>query len=115
MCAKQPVRLCLFSIPILQKNAVVVATCSDSGGGYSPQGTVGGVYAQGYKAATGTVRKVLLVNKGMNTTQATVTGARGGSLFMVDETTGDGPPSRSSPGSDTITLLPWAVGVVYLA
>ena len=95
------------------KHAAVVARCS-SGGGYSPQAPSGAdVYAQAFSA--GSVRKVLLVNKGMATVQAVVQGAAGGRAYTVDEATQDGPPAVSTPGSDTLTLAPWAVVVVFLA
>jgi len=71
------------------------------------------VYGLGFVTRDG-MRKLLLVNKRMWTVVASVPGASGGQLQVVDQQTGFQPPAVSQLGGDDIALGGLAVAVVTL-
>lgn len=93
----------------------VQATCTGSSGGYQPASASAPVYAQAFveKAGLG-ARKVLLVNTRASAQAVTVPGATGGTWRYVDESTGFGPPASAPWAADTLTLAPFALGVLRL-
>jgi Glycosyl hydrolases family 39 len=70
-------------------------------------------YALGFVTRDGK-RKVLLVNKHDRTFAASIPGAAGGKLEVVDQQTGFQPPETSHLSSDEVMLNGLAVGVVTL-
>lgn len=64
--------------------------------------------------ASATHRRVLVVNTRNVVASATVPGGAGGTVAVVDEATGDGPPRCTAMASDTLTLQPFATAVVTL-
>jgi len=72
-----------------------------------------GVYALGFITRDGK-RKVLLVNKHDRTCVASISGAAGGRLEVVDQQTALQPPAASPLSGDDVTLSGFAVAVVTL-
>ena len=71
------------------------------------------LYAQGFVKPDGK-RRVLLVNKRDRATSLVVSGASGGQVDTVDQTTGFGAPGSARLSSDTVALNGLAVAVVTL-
>jgi hypothetical protein len=71
------------------------------------------VFAQGFATRDGK-RKVLLVNKRDRTFEVTVSGASGGHVEVVDQTTGSQPPAAMELSGGEVTLRGFAVAVVTL-
>jgi hypothetical protein len=71
------------------------------------------VYALGFITRDGK-RKVLLVNKHDRTFVASILGAAGGRLEVVDQQTALQPPAVSQLAGDDVTLSGFAVAVVIL-
>jgi hypothetical protein len=71
------------------------------------------VYAQAYAAPDGT-RKVLLVNKVNAASMVDLSGATGGTLYYVNDSTGDNPYASLTIGSDTFTLDPYTTAFVVM-
>ncbi len=91
----------------------VQATCS-SGGGYDPSAT-SPLFAMGYITPSDNLRRVLVVNKGVDPLPAiTIAGATGGTMSIVDATSGYAPARTVPLDSDTFALDTWAVAVVTL-
>jgi hypothetical protein len=79
-------------------------------------GTAGvppGMYAQGFVKPDGK-RRLLLVNKRDRAFDLVVSGASGGQIDFVDQTTGFGPPGSVRLEGDEVTLRGLAVAVVTL-
>ena len=72
------------------------------------------VFAQAYRSDTpdGEVRKLLLVNTKNAVQTATVAGAKGATIAIIDEATGESPARREKVASDLITLQPFAFGIL---
>jgi len=71
------------------------------------------VFAQGFVASDGT-RKLLLVNERDRTLEVSISGAKGGAVQRVDQTTGSNPPASSTAEADKIVLRGLSVTVVTL-
>jgi hypothetical protein len=71
------------------------------------------VYAQAFIAPQGKHR-ILLVNKRDRAAELTISGATGGQLQRVDQSTGSSPPVTSDVAQDTLTLPGLAVAVLIL-
>lgn len=71
------------------------------------------VFAQGFVTANG-ARKLLLVNKRDRTMEISISGAKGGVLKRVDQTTGSNPPASSTIDNDKIVLQGLSVAVVSM-
>ena len=80
-------------------------------------GAASAVFAQGWvrRARPAAVRFVLLINTKSVASSVTLTGAKGGSMRVVDEQSGGGPPRSVSVLSDDLILAPFAVAVVHFA
>jgi hypothetical protein len=59
-------------------------------------------------------RRMLLVNKRDRKLDVAVTGASGGQLDYVDQTTGFQPPAMTKLGGETVSLGGYSVAVVTL-
>jgi hypothetical protein len=71
------------------------------------------VYAQSFITLEGK-HKILLVNKRDRPAELTITGAAGGQMQRVDQSTGSSPPVTSDVAHDTLTLPGLAVAVLTL-
>jgi hypothetical protein len=71
------------------------------------------LYAQGFVKPDGK-RRLLLVNKRDRAVSLVVSGASGGQVDTVDQTTGFGPPRSARLSSDEVALNGLAVAVVTL-
>ena len=92
----------------------VQATCSTSNGGYQP-GQTPILSALAYITPTDNHRRVLLVNKGMAPLpEVTVAGATGGTMSIVDATSGYAPARTVPVTSDTFALDTWAVAILTM-
>jgi hypothetical protein len=59
-------------------------------------------------------RRLLLVNKSQHELNVQITGAAGGQLEYVDQTTGMNPATKTKVDSDTVTLREFAVAALTL-
>jgi hypothetical protein len=96
------------------KRLYVQATCSNGAPGFAPWDSQL-YYAQAYAAPDGSNRRVLLISKSQFPITVTVPGADGQTVLYVDESTGDSPPAKSVSASDSITLTPFCVMIVFLS
>ena len=79
----------------------------------APSGVPPVLYAQAFVKPDGR-RRVLLVNKRDRAASLVVSGASGGQVEYVDQTTGFGAPGSARLSSDTVALNGLAVAVVTL-
>jgi hypothetical protein len=95
------------------KRFVIRATCTgDQGGSGVP--SISPVFVLGAIDVKTSARKVLIVNKHNYVACTTIPGLNGGTIYILDENSGFGPARKEPVNSNTITLQPFGVAVVFL-
>jgi len=99
----------------VEKKFVIRATCTGTQGGNGYPDPNLSIFALGAIDVKTKAKKVLLINKKNSDSCVTITGATGGTMYMLDESSGFGPARKTTATSDNIALRPFAVSVIFLS
>jgi hypothetical protein len=95
------------------KRFVIRATCTgDQGGSGYP--STSPVFVLGAIDAKTASRKILIINKHNYPVCAAIPEVSGGTIYILDESSGFGPARKEFVDSNQITLQPFAVAVLFL-